>query len=195
MFVAHASRTMANAKPKFRQEDPKIVFKSEVFERLQREHEDAVRRLNEENAIRRAKAEEEALAKTKAIMAEVQTEKAVLHARLQARRRRLEQELRELEADEADSRRYRHTVREIERRACKLFRMTREELRSRRRDARTVFAKHFVFYWACRLTRASLPEIGHRTGGYDHTTVLHGRERHPQRRAEMGRYLRPARPA
>jgi chromosomal replication initiation ATPase DnaA len=89
--------------------------------------------------------------------------------------------------------RYRPTIAEIERRACRVFGVTRLDLRSNRRFRSIAFAKQFIMYWAVRLTPLSTPQIGRLLGGLDHTTVLHGKIVYPQKRARMGRYLRPAR--
>lgn len=89
--------------------------------------------------------------------------------------------------------RHRHLYSDIERRAIKLFKITRAELHSNRRNREIVFARQFVMYWAARLTNLSLPQIGRLIGGRDHTTVLHGRKNYARKRAEMGRYLRDAR--
>jgi hypothetical protein len=51
--------------------------------------------------------------------------------------------------------------------------MTLAELRSPRRKARVVRARQIAMYLAHQLTEQSLPEIGRRFGGRDHTTVLH----------------------
>ena len=89
--------------------------------------------------------------------------------------------------------RFRHTYREIERRACRVFKVSVSEIRSNRRSRPIVFARQFVMYWAVRLTRLSLPQIGRLMGGRDHTTCLHGKREYPKKRAQMGRYLREAR--
>ena len=75
----------------------------------------------------------------------------------------------------------------------KLFRVTRSELNSNRRNRELVFARQFIMYWACRLTHLSLPQIGKLMGGRDHTTAMHGRNTYPVKRAKMGRTLRPVR--
>lgn len=89
--------------------------------------------------------------------------------------------------------RRRHTFREIEHRACRLFNVKPSELHSPRRSRDIVFARQFVMYWARRLTPLSLPQIGRLIGRRDHTTVLHGCERYVMKRAAMSRFLRPAR--
>jgi hypothetical protein len=51
--------------------------------------------------------------------------------------------------------------------------ITLNDLTSQRRTMRTVFARQVAMYLAKKLTPNSLPEIGRRFGGRDHTTVLH----------------------
>lgn len=46
------------------------------------------------------------------------------------------------------------------------------DIRSDRRDARTVHPRHVAMYLARILTTRSLPDIGQRFGGRDHTTIL-----------------------
>lgn len=86
--------------------------------------------------------------------------------------------------------RFRHTYAEIERRACKLFGVTKADIRSNRRDRRISFVRQFIMYWSSRTTRLSLPVIGRLMGGKDHTTVIHGRKAYVEKRAYMGRNLR-----
>jgi len=55
------------------------------------------------------------------------------------------------------------------------------DLISPRRNKEIVAARHEVFY-RCRVeTALSLPQIGRRMGGKDHTTVLHGIRAHARR--------------
>lgn len=86
--------------------------------------------------------------------------------------------------------RFRHTYAEIERRACKLFGVTKADIRSDRRDRRISFVRQFITYWSSRTTKLSLPVIGRLMGGKDHTTVIHGRKAYVEKRALMGRNLR-----
>lgn len=81
----------------------------------------------------------------------------------------------------------------IEMRACKVFGVSLMELRATRRHDKVSMARQFIYYWATRLTPMSLGQIGRLLGGRDHTTVLHGKEVYPKKRAKKGRYLRPAR--
>lgn len=48
------------------------------------------------------------------------------------------------------------------------------EIRSQRRTGDVVKARQILFYICKTYTLHSLPEIGRRVGGKDHTTVLHG---------------------
>lgn len=52
--------------------------------------------------------------------------------------------------------------------------VTVTDIRSERRPVDVVKARQIVFYVARTMTTYSLPEIGRRCGGRDHTTVLHG---------------------
>jgi chromosomal replication initiation ATPase DnaA len=108
---------------------------------------------------------------------------------IEAQRARAAEDICELRG----SAEYRPTLRSIEAKAVKLFGYTRTELRSGRRSVPLVFARQFVMYWACRLTRLSLPQIGKLMGGRDHTTVLHGKNIYVEKRKAMNRKLRRAR--
>ena len=55
------------------------------------------------------------------------------------------------------------------------------DLLSARRDRPVAVARHEAFYRCRHETTLSLPEIGRRFGGRDHTTVLHGVRMHEQR--------------
>ncbi len=88
---------------------------------------------------------------------------------------------------------FRHTYDDIERRAIKLFNVTRREINSERRMREIVFVRQFIIYWCARLTRLSYPQIGRRMGGRDHTTALHGKSMYVRKRKAMGRTLREAR--
>lgn len=89
--------------------------------------------------------------------------------------------------------RYRPTVADIERKAIKVFGVLKKDLHGNRRYREIVFARQFVMYWAVRLTPLSLPQIGRLMGDRDHTTVLHGSNSYPEKRAAMARNLRRVR--
>jgi len=71
----------------------------------------------------------------------------------------------------ADPRRIR--VEDILRVVAKHYAVTRADLLSSRRTANVVRPRQIAMYLAKTLTLRSLPEIGRRFGGRDHTTVLH----------------------
>jgi len=53
------------------------------------------------------------------------------------------------------------------------FGITKIDLMARRRAIKTVRPRQIAMYLAKTLTTRSLPEIGRRFGGLDHTTVMH----------------------
>ena len=57
---------------------------------------------------------------------------------------------------------------------CAHYAIPKNAVLSIRRTAPVVLARHVGFWMAKGLTLQSLPEIGRRFGGKDHTTVLHG---------------------
>lgn len=122
-----------------------------------------------------------------------EAERIAWEARIAQVRQADERKAAIVEARKAIGAPFRHTYRSIEERAMKLFRVTRSELNSNRRNKELVFARQFIMYWACRLTTLSLPQIGKLMGGRDHTTCLSGKRAYPKKRAEMGRHLREAR--
>lgn len=92
-----------------------------------------------------------------------------------------------------ESPRFKHTYRLVERRACKLFKMSSTKILSRRRKAEIVFARQFIMYWTIRLTALSYPQIGRLMDGRDHTTILSGTRAYRRKRAITGRALKEAR--
>jgi chromosomal replication initiation ATPase DnaA len=81
----------------------------------------------------------------------------------------------------------------IERRAALAFGIKLVEIRGPSRKRNIVLARQFICYWARRRTTLSLPQIGRRLGGRDHTTVLHAVRAYRDMRQDMGRKLPPAR--
>lgn len=65
------------------------------------------------------------------------------------------------------------TVRDIQDTVIAYFRMSRVELFAKRRSKATVRRRHIAIYLSKILTIQSLPEIGMRFGGLDHTTILY----------------------
>ena len=65
--------------------------------------------------------------------------------------------------------------------AEKRYGIPREQICGKRRLQNIVRARHFVMYEARIAGRSSLAEIGRRLGGRDHSTVIHGANRHAER--------------
>lgn len=57
---------------------------------------------------------------------------------------------------------------------AKYYSVTRSDLASQRRTANVVMPRQVAMYLCRELTGRSLPFIGSRLGGRDHTTILHG---------------------
>jgi chromosomal replication initiator protein len=70
-----------------------------------------------------------------------------------------------------------HTVDEIQDAAAQAFGVSREELLARDRTPRVAFARQVAMYLAREMTSETLPAIGRRFGGRNHTTVLHAHKR------------------
>jgi chromosomal replication initiation ATPase DnaA len=64
-------------------------------------------------------------------------------------------------------------IEEIQAASAKHFGVSRRDILSARRTAQVVRPRQIAMYLAKTLTLRSLPEIGRRFGGRDHTTVLH----------------------
>jgi chromosomal replication initiator protein len=65
------------------------------------------------------------------------------------------------------------TIDEIQRRVCDHYRIRHAEMSSARRSREVARPRQIAMYIAKQLTPRSLPEIGRRFGGRDHTTVIH----------------------
>jgi chromosomal replication initiator protein len=76
------------------------------------------------------------------------------------------------------------TITEIQAAACKHFGISSEELLSTARAPRIAWPRQVAMYLARELTAESLPAIGRRFGGRDHTTVLHAWRRTSARIAD-----------
>jgi hypothetical protein len=64
-------------------------------------------------------------------------------------------------------------VDKIQKVVARRFGVTRMDIMSRRKMARLVLPRHVAIYLTKELTPLSLPQIGMRFGGKDHTTILH----------------------
>ncbi|WP_167073335.1 chromosomal replication initiator protein DnaA [Sphingomonas vulcanisoli] len=76
-------------------------------------------------------------------------------------------------ADQLRASQRRVTIDEIQRRVCEHFRIRQSEMGSARRARDVARPRQIAMYLAKQLTQRSLPEIGRRFGGRDHTTVIH----------------------
>jgi len=65
------------------------------------------------------------------------------------------------------------SIDEIQRKVCEHFRIRQAEMGSARRAREVARPRQIAMYLAKQLTQRSLPEIGRRFGGRDHTTVIH----------------------
>jgi chromosomal replication initiator protein len=76
-------------------------------------------------------------------------------------------------APRASARRVVPTIERVQELTCATFGVTREELVSAGRTGRVAWARQVAMYLARRHTGASLPAIGERFGGRNHTTVMY----------------------
>ena len=76
-------------------------------------------------------------------------------------------------ADQLRASQRRVSIDEIQRRVCEHYRIRQAEMGSPRRAREVARPRQIAMYLAKQLTSRSLPEIGRRFGGRDHTTVLH----------------------
>jgi chromosomal replication initiator protein len=74
-----------------------------------------------------------------------------------------------------------HSIDEIQLATCEQFGVSEKELLSSTRTARVAQPRQLAMYLARELTSESLPAIGRRFGGRDHTTVLHAWRRIEER--------------
>src|SRR6202040_349491 len=65
------------------------------------------------------------------------------------------------------------TIEEIQRRVAEHFNMKLADMHSERRARAVARPRQVAMYLAKQLTTRSLPEIGRKFGGRDHTTVMH----------------------
>jgi chromosomal replication initiator protein len=67
----------------------------------------------------------------------------------------------------------RASIEEIQKKTAEFYKLDLRELHSARRARRVARPRQVAMYLARELTSRSLPDIGRRFGGRDHTTVLH----------------------
>jgi chromosomal replication initiation ATPase DnaA len=178
MFVASSTRTMASAKFRAAPLSEPINMLEMKRKRLADQCADMERIVAEQRAIIEAQRKE--------------ADMSILAANEALRKLHDEWVVEARNLGQGQSRWVENTLplKTIIRRICKTLKVSHLDLASSRRDARTAFARQAVFYWAVRRTCLSLPQIG-RQMGRDHTTVLHGKKAYVEKRAAMGRKLRP----
>ncbi len=66
------------------------------------------------------------------------------------------------------------TIEQIQAAVSEMFHISITELRGDRRQQSIAYPRHIAMYLCRELTDASLPKIGAKFGGRDHSTVLHG---------------------
>lgn len=69
------------------------------------------------------------------------------------------------------------SIYDIQLEVSKLFNVTIEQLRSKKRTKDIVVPRQVAMYLAREITQSSLPKIGNEFGGKDHTTVMHACEK------------------
>ena len=76
------------------------------------------------------------------------------------------------------------TVDRIQRTVCEAFSISLTDMSSKRRARAVARPRQVAMYLSKKLTKRSLPDIGRRFGGRDHTTVMHAVKRITSLRAE-----------
>ncbi|NNE58528.1 MAG: chromosomal replication initiator protein DnaA, partial [Hellea sp.] len=76
------------------------------------------------------------------------------------------------------------TVDKIQRAVAEEFKITLDDMASKRRARAVARPRQVAMYLCKKLTKRSLPDIGRRFGGRDHTTVMHAVKRITQLRAD-----------
>jgi chromosomal replication initiator protein len=69
------------------------------------------------------------------------------------------------------------TVQLVQKVVARHYNMTVQQLLERTRRHTIARPRQTAMFLACRMTQASLPDIGARFGGFDHTTVMYARDR------------------
>lgn len=103
---------------------------------------------------------------------ELKTKLAVLNARAEHLERQIAENAREIERYGKDAP-FHSAIKDIQHEVARYYDVSLVEMLSPRRTARIVRPRHVAMYLAKTRTLRTLPEIGRRFGGRDHTTVLH----------------------
>jgi chromosomal replication initiator protein len=82
-----------------------------------------------------------------------------------------------LQAKLSDAQERRITVQLVQKVVARHYNMSTQQLLERTRRHTIARPRQIAMFLACRMTHASLPDIGARFGGFDHTTVMYARDR------------------
>ncbi|MBL8536738.1 MAG: ATP-binding protein [Hyphomonadaceae bacterium] len=82
-----------------------------------------------------------------------------------------------LQSKLADVAERRITVQLVQKVVARHYGMTVQQLLERTRRHAIARPRQVAMYLACKMTHASLPDIGQRFGGFDHTTIMYARDR------------------
>lgn len=82
-----------------------------------------------------------------------------------------------LQAKLSDASERRITVQLVQKVVARHYNMSLQQLLERTRRHSIARPRQVAMFLACRMTHASLPDIGARFGGFDHTTVMYARDR------------------
>lgn len=77
----------------------------------------------------------------------------------------------------SDASERRITVQLVQKVVARHFNMNVQQLLERTRRHAIARPRQIAMFLACRMTHASLPDIGARFGGFDHTTIMYARDR------------------
>lgn len=69
------------------------------------------------------------------------------------------------------------TIQVVQKVVARYYNMSPQQLLERTRRQAIARPRQIAMYLATRLTQASLPDIGARFGGFDHTTIMYARDR------------------
>lgn len=82
-----------------------------------------------------------------------------------------------LQSKLSDAAERRITVQLVQKVVARHYNMTPQQLLERTRRHSVARPRQVAMFLACRMTHASLPDIGQRFGGFDHTTIMYARDR------------------
>jgi chromosomal replication initiator protein len=101
----------------------------------------------------------------------------VIEAKISGGEVSVEAAVNALQGKLSDAAERRITVQLVQKVTARYFNMTVQQLLERTRRQAIARPRQIAMYLATKLTRASLPDIGERFGGFDHTTIMYARDR------------------